>query len=226
MVKSRRKSRPKAPPDKARDSANRLRQLHAEGEEIHAWLQENAKPGKRLIAIQKEAARRGLNRDYVCKAVQLVDPKTGISREDFQRLCKWAEKHGRIVGRGFVARLLSVPKRSRMSMAERYLKEGWSLAELDYELARRYGRRRQGGRRPRMLMSLESTLVGIEGRCLSWSRLNDFLYQPRGDDPPHQHRVHLEDLPDDVRRCIVAMDRAVRQLRQAVSNHLSKARKE
>jgi hypothetical protein len=197
-----------------------LRQMHAEGRQIRDRLDGLTKPGKTVSTIRRAARDLSINLDYAWKSLRFADPARGFSEAELEQLCKWVRRYRRIVGRAMIGKLLTVPKRSRMTFAERMLREGWSLSELDAELARRYGRRKQGGRRPKMLENLKATLIGLDAKCLSWSRLADYLHQPRDTDPPGQRLVHLEDLPDDVRRSIVKVDRAIRELRQVVGSHL------
>ena len=201
-----------------------LREIYAEGQAIRDRLARQTKSGRTVLTIKSEAQKLGINVDYAWKSLKFADPVHGFSEDELDRLCKWVRQYRRIVGRAFVARLLTVPKRSRMKFTETMLRDGWTLSELDTELARRYGRRKHGGRRPKMLENLKDTLLGLDTKCLSWSRLADYLHQPRGADPPGQRQIHLEDLPDDIRRGIVTVDRAIRQLQQVVGNHLFQAR--
>lgn len=206
--------------DRVRASVRLLRQVYAEGQELRQRLAGLTARGAKVAAVAKEAKRRGLNQDYLWKAQAFANPDTGLNEAELTKLCKWIVLYRRVVGRPFVSRILSAPKGERMKVAERFLREGWTLTDLEAELTRRYGHRRQGGRRPKILRDMQTVLSGLDRRCLSWSRFCGFLHQPPGEDPQQQH-VHIEDLPDDLRRDIVAVDGAIRRLAPTVVKHLS-----
>lgn len=220
MAGKERSGRPGAPRDEVLAGVQQLRAIYAEGQEVLRLLAKPAKPGQtKMSRMDKEAVRRGMNRDYLWKSMMLADPRTGLSPEELDQLCQWTKEHRRIVGRAFVSKLLSVPKKSRMPFAKKVLEQGLSLSEIDTELTRRFGRRRQGGRHPRMLGSRRAILVGLDGKCVSWHRLYELLNTPPISGSPR--RVHLADLPEGVQEGIEAVDRAVRKLKKAVEQHLS-----
>ena len=219
MAAGKQAGRPGAKRDKVLASVKLLREIYTEGLGIHRLLAKPAKPGETKIGrVEKEAAKRGMNRDYLWKSQMLADPATGISGEELEQLCKWTTRYRRIVGRGWIAKLVSVPPKKRMAFAEMVLKQGLSLSEMDTELSRRFGRRRQGGRHPRIVASKKAILVGLDTKCVSWHRLYEFLDKPAG--AGASRRVGLADLPEEVQEGIGAVDRAVRKLRKAVQHHL------
>ena len=106
--------------------------------------------------------------------MMLTDPETGIGEEDFERLCEWVREHRRIVGRAFVAKLVAFPRRNEWP-SQRLRKQGLSLNAMDTEIRRRFGRRREGGRRPGILRSKRAVLVGLDGKCVRGARMCKFL---------------------------------------------------
>ena len=79
---------------------------------------------------------------------------------------------------------------------------------------------RQGGRRPRLLGSMDDLLVGLDGRCLSWTRLFDYLHESPDATPPGRHLIHWGDLSDDLQDAITGVVRAAEHLRRVVAAHL------
>ena len=209
--------RPGAPRDKVLAAVRELRELYAEGQKLRNRFAKAAKHGQtKTDLIAKEAEKRGTNADYLWKQFALTNPATGLSPEELDQICKCAIDNRRIVGVALMAKLLSVSRQHRMRFATMVLREGWSLSEVDAELICRRGRRRQGGRRPRLLASVDDLLVGVQGRCLAWSRLYRYLDagQPGG------RQIHWDDVPGDVQEGLRGVMRAIRRLQEVVAAHL------
>jgi hypothetical protein len=217
--------RPGAPRDKVHGAVRQLKEMYAEGQQLWKRFAKPAKDGATKIArIEKEAEKRGTNTDYLWKRLAVTNPVTGFSSDELDQLCKCAIENRRIVGMAMVAKLLSVAKQHRMRFATKILREGWSLSEVDAALIRRHGRRRQGGRRPRLLLSVEDLLVGIDGKCLGWSKLYDWLCEPPDAAPPGRHLIHWNDLPENLQEALVGIIRAAERLRGVVSAHLGQSK--
>ena len=102
--------------------------------------------------VDREAKRRGINPDTIRKARQFADAPTGYSEAEVQALCRLIrevqndrEVGEPVFGKTHLIRLLSVPKRTRQALARRAIEKSWSVADLEAEIARRFGTRRQGG---------------------------------------------------------------------------------
>lgn len=223
MGRQRLEQRPGAPKRQVAAAVQTLRGVYDEGTKLRNRLTKAMQHGARKMAwVEREAATRGTNRDYVWKAIMFADPETGVTHDELDQLCRLVRSHERVVGRAFVAKLVSVPKKDRMKRAEEILRSGLTVSEIDAMLTRRYGRRRQGGRRPRMLANKQDTLIGLDGLCVSWRRLVDFL------NDSHTARssrssVRLDCLPDDVRVAVQVVGKTMGVLREALDQHLRKA---
>ena len=65
MTRRTTKERPGAPLPKVLACVKQLREIYAEGQGIHRMLAKPAKPGEtKIVRVEKEAARREMNRDY------------------------------------------------------------------------------------------------------------------------------------------------------------------
>ena len=75
-----------------------------------------------------------------------------------------------VFGRTHVLRILSVPKRGRKGLQAAAIRGAWSTAELEAEIAARYGSRKDGGRRRRIPADTPGLLAQVEGQCEAWRR--------------------------------------------------------
>ena len=209
--------RPAAPERKVKDGVESLRKIHATGKKIRAAL--------RTITIRAAAEKWRTNEDYVWKMSKFADPKTGFTLVELGRLCRWATDNGRIVGFSLAMKLLTfADKAERMKFAEKVLAEGMSLDEVNTYLVRRFGRRQHGGRRPRMLASVDDMLVGIEGKCLGWSKLYDWLHEPSDAAPPGRLSIHWDDLSADLQEGLTGIVRAAARLQGVAAAHLGQSK--
>jgi hypothetical protein len=220
MTVTRSAQRPGAPKKQVDAAVRTVRAIFDEGVTLRNMLRKATARGERKMAwVEKEAEKRGMNRDYLWKAMMFTDPETGFNTDELEELCRLVKDNRRIVGRAFVAKLVSIPKKSRMMFAEEILTKGLSLNELDDLLTQRYGRRKRGGRRPRMLANRKDTLVGLDSMCVSWTRMFQFLSEEPA--PRTSGRsIRLAGLPDDVRVAVQVVDNSMQVLRQALDNHL------
>jgi hypothetical protein len=116
----------------------------------------------------------------VRKARVFADPTAGYRRDELDELCDLIEEveSGRnddtgvsVFGRTYLIRLLGVrPKRRRRSIQREAIEEGWSVAQLEAEIAKRFGPRRAGGRRPAAAGSVADWLAQAERLCEAWRR--------------------------------------------------------
>ena len=77
-----------------------------------------------------------------------------------------------VFGRTHVIRLLSVrPRSTRAKLQRMAVVNGWSTSRLEAEIARRFGTRRDGGRRRAIPADAVGLLTQVEGMCETWGRL-------------------------------------------------------
>lgn len=170
------KLRPLTRRDEVEAAIDRMRKFFAFGASIPATVDRAAEYGTGVV--DEKAKKAGMSADAVRKARQLVDPVAGYSAAEFAELCELVlrvqsrqDHRGPVFGRSHLCRLLSVTPRSvRAKLARKAIKEGWSMARLNRAIATRYGRRRQGGRRPSIPADREGLLVQIDGMCEQWRR--------------------------------------------------------
>jgi hypothetical protein len=137
--------------DRVAEVLRAIREFHALGCRSRV-----ARPGRGPHgngATEAEAKREGVNADHLRKARAFADPQTGYTRSELDALCRTVrvnfdtfDERGTRFGVAHVMRLLSVPKEDgeRDEVQAELFAGGWSTAELDAEILRRYGRRRNG----------------------------------------------------------------------------------
>ena len=179
--------------------------------------------------IRREAERRGVNEDTVRKARQFADPAEGYTPQELEELCGVVERVQpeqddglAIFGKTHVIRLLSVrPRRKRTGLQKQAIEGGWSTAELEAEIARRFGTRREGGRRRRVPAAPADLLVQLEGMCETWGRWQAAVAREPEDGAAA--RASVRDLPADVRTRLVDVGRRLGRLHRAVVEALAAA---
>ena len=113
-----------------------------------------------------------------------------------------------------VLRLVSVPKAGgrRASIQNAMFVNGWSTAELESEIFRRYGRRGQGGRKGASGTKLGGILVRLDRICTSWLRFHDQLAEREEiDDGPT-----FAELPPNIRSLASSITNGMQRLRIAL----------
>ena len=159
-----------------------IRRLHAIGRKSLK------KPGKRApkLRIDEDAKRLRMNRFTLRKARRFADVDDegegeGYSKDDLNNLCSQIQgqkpigKRETVFCRSHLIRLLDVPKSDRPSFQADAIKQGWTYQRLGAEIAKKFGRRRIGGKRPRMPDDRIGVYEEIEKRCISWQRWNKDL---------------------------------------------------
>jgi len=128
---------------------------------------------------------------------------------------------GAVFGVSHTIRLLSLPKvdgeKGRKQVQKRLFAAGWSVAELDAEIRRLYGRRRQGGRQKRVGGGGE--LLGqLEEFCETWRRWYARINPGEGEaDQP------INKLPAGVRDAVTRAARVIAKLQETVTTAASTA---
>ena len=213
-------NRPGVHRPKVAAGVERFRDIYAQSLEMRERLGGRGKYGKRTQQIAAEAKRRNTNVDYIRKMIKMADPEAGFTADEINAICRLATTHRRIIGLPLAMKLLTIAdKGERQALAEKVLVSGWSLNEMDIELVRRFGRRRQGGRNPARPPNVKAALVQIENMTLAWTR-----WYAQIAEVAESGGVTLADLPDDVQRGLGLTEKTVRRLGLSVARHLTKAR--
>ena len=111
-------------------------------------------------------------------------------------------------------------KRERSALQKEAIENGWSFSRLDSEIARRYGPRREGGRRPRIPKDLTGFLTQVEGSCVAWERWHEELSRnPKEGEARH---VLVTDLSKTLQDRIKVALEGIKGLHGAVSQALKK----
>lgn len=175
--------------------------------------------------IRNKAESTGVNADTLRKARQFAQ---GYSKQDLLDLCNKIRKkqtrkrsRGPIFGVTHVIRLLSVqPAEDRAKMQSLAIQGAWSTADLERHIARRYERRRVGGRHPRIPSDTIDLLIQIEGMCESWRRWEMVLF---GDTPIGKRKHPLLAAKDlsDLNAELTAASTTLRSLHRAVLDALA-----
>ena len=110
-----------------------------------------------------------------------------------------------------IIRLLRVPKgNKRLAITLQAIREQWTKSQLEEEIRRRYGRRKKGGRRPRLPGNLPQLLDALESMCDSWVRWYRAITKNE-DDQPAEH-ARLTDLPAGIKKHVDELSRGIKRL--------------
>lgn len=146
-----------------------LRQFHRTGKEILNMYGLRAIPGEHSMKDMREHFSLPA---HVIRAVRkFADPEHGYNKAELTELCELCGQHNRVVGLTLVRHLLTIPdKATRTQFQYDMIREGWTHSRTETELIRRYGRRRQGGRIPKVAEDLDAALLQVEDLTISWRR--------------------------------------------------------
>jgi len=170
-----------------------------------------------------EAGRRKINTDIARKKRQFADPNHGYTDDELDELCRLCEEHSCAFGVTLVYKLLTIKSRKqRETFQRRAITNRWTLAELEVELRRRFGRRGKGGRKPKAPASKDEALVQLDSMSLTWTRWYDALATDPSLDTPAKSgpRITVEDLPPPVQAQLKKIQRLLKQLRREVEHEL------
>lgn len=181
--------------------------------------------------IGTEAKKRGLNPDTARKARQFADPAAGYTTAEVRALCQLIRgvQPGQgdecaVFGRTHLIRLLSVTKHRRAGLQAAAVRGGWSTAELEAQIAARYGSRRDGGRRRRLPSDVLGLLAQVERLCESWRRWVALVTPAAAGQASKAAAPSLDGLPADVRRRVRDADAAMAKLHVAATEELTARR--
>lgn len=177
--------------------------------------------GKRLI--DAEAERLGVNEDTLRKARQFREE---YGRDGLKQLCQLIrekqsgmERDRPVFSTSHLIRLLTVADKDERELLQREAVAGaWSRQRLNVEIAKRYGPRRDAGRRPYVPPDLGGAYAKIESFCEGFRR---WLEELAREDAAGEHVV-LEDLPAWVRKKVREAGQVLERLQEAVTRELKK----
>jgi hypothetical protein len=206
-----------------RQAVRAIRDFHAVGRGLPPKGKFKDSYGEGVVAT--EAAAKGINEDTIRKARAFADPVAGYSAAELNELCDLievvqtgqTEKGMGVFRPTHVIRLLSVsPKSRRKELQERAIRQGWSTARLEAEIARRYGTRRAGGRKPARARTLDDWLAQTEKLCETWRRWDAALEKT-----DTSGRVGQSEVPADVFQALRAATAKVGSLQNVLTEELA-----
>jgi hypothetical protein len=170
---------------------------------------------------EREARKHGMNPDTLRKARTFADPSVGYSATEVDELCEsiaasWDNfvANGANIGRTHIIRLLGVQKArgKRDSIQNLMFRRGWSTAELEGEIRRRFGRRKRGGRRADIGRNLHELIGHLDSQCEAWLRLDGQLASRQEEGV----RPTFKDLSPPVCSLVNQITKGMRGLRTAI----------
>jgi hypothetical protein len=198
------------------EAIKRLRDAYREGRRLLRECPFGKTYGQGLI-IQK-AAEVGTNQDKLRKLRSFAEPEEGYTQQELQELFKLCRQHRRVIGFSIVVKFLTIgEKTQRAKFQRRAIREGWSLARVEQELVKRFGRRHPGGRRPRIPHTLKGFLADLDTRAFTLLRLINEVQKASGQD---RHRICWTDLPSCVQADLAKVKEDISRLRTGIVGHL------
>ena len=187
------------------EAINRIRVWYQLGSRSLALRSANSRPAVGLVADEAKTLRT--SEAYLRKLRQFADPKSGYTPEQLEQLCKLCRASGRTVGISAILLLVTVhDRRLRGKLQRRFLQEGWGCIRLSQEMRAELGRRRHGGRRPRLASDLAGILAQTDGLVERWVRWERAVSNPS---------VSWQ-LPREVLKGITKVAEAAQELRKTV----------
>jgi len=208
-----------------RRAVRAIRKFHRLGRRVPPKVPQKEAYGEGVIA--RLAKRRRTNEDTIRKARAFADPATGYTPLELEELCGLIEaaQLGQdqklpVFRPSHLIRLLSVhPKGLRKTLQRRAITDAWSTSRLEAEIAKRFGTRREGGRKQAPAKTLEDWLTHTEKLCESWRRWDARLDEVPG--PHDESWVQRRDLPPHLREPVRRAADQVRRLHELVAAGLS-----
>lgn len=181
--------------------------------------------------IEAEAKKKGISGDTLRKARQFADPKEGCTASELRELVKFIREVQpdqddklAVFSKTHIIRLVSVPKRRRLSLQKKAIEEGWSTAKLETEIATRYGTRRSGGRKGHVPRDAIGLLTQIEKMCETWRRwLAEVTPDATEDDADVEHAM-LAELPKAIQQQVRSVGAGLAELQKSVTAELKTRR--
>jgi hypothetical protein len=194
--------------DKAFDQAvERMRRWHRLGS--RSLERRPADTSSHAGAVEEDAARLKVSVAKLRKLRQFADPVNGYDEVRLERLIALCRAKRHVPGITALLRLVSVPAGVHRDRLQRRLVAGhWGVRRLEVEIAGRLGRRRQGGRRPRVADDVAGVLVQIDALVVRWLRWQHEL----------SVRPAYKELRPRLRERIEQVSLAVKELRRAAAH--------
>jgi hypothetical protein len=196
-----------------------IRAYHDQGRESLREMPQRGKHGAR--AIDEQVERLGWNVTRLRKARQFAHRTEGYSRERLNELCRLLREHRPDFGTSHVGLLVTVSWPQRERLQKEGIEGNWSTAELQAEIKKRFGSRKQGGRRRQVSGEPGRVLLQLDEMADTWQRW--FAVVTEGDE---EDRPILDALPEQVRERVRAASRAMNRLREEVTAKLEAIREE
>ena len=152
-----------------------IEERYAIGQEILRQCGERSPRG--LIATL--AQEYGINRDHAQKLRAIADPTKGFSPQELNRWFAIFRKEGAALTISHFVKLVSVPKGpKREGFAADALHHGWSTHQLQSMILSEQGRRKVGGRRPKIVVGPDFDQE-LSQTLWSWKRWLDIALEQK-----------------------------------------------
>jgi|SRR5579871_6272418 len=199
------------------EAVKKIRTFHQLGRKVQR-LRHTAIFGQHQI--DTEAIKLRINPDTLRKARQFAEY---YNQSELNELCSYCraeqlrmEPHQSVFGRSHVIRLVSIgSKKERLRVQRVAITNAWSVAELDEEIAKRFGRRRKGGRRPRIPAERTALLIQLDGMCETWLRWHQNAARTPGE-REEEAPVPLTCLSPRVKRIVAEVSEDLRRLQTII----------
>jgi hypothetical protein len=190
--------------------------------ETNAWGQHG---------IRDQARALGKGAQDVRALRRFADPIRGYDEAELAELIARCEEHGRDIGVSVIRMLLTIPDKScRVELQQRILAEGWSVSKTGDEIIRRFGRRRQGGRAPRVADDPESALIQVQEMAITWRRwVRAFVAKAASGEfttSAPGPKAQQSPLPVELMQDIAAVSSSIDRLSTSVSEQIDKLRQQ
>jgi hypothetical protein len=179
-------------------------------------------PGGDGRALDADAKRRKLTTALLRKARQFAHPEHGYSEDRLKELCRLLRAHRPEFGITHVGIMVTAPWPHRADLQRRCITESWSKSQLEDEVKKLLGPRREGGRRRRVPTDCPLVLVQLDEMADTWQRWHRQATKERT--IGRRIRTVLDLLPEAVRDQVGAVTRAVERLRGAIETALDAER--
>ena len=214
--------------------ARRLREMYETGFRLLKEIPVTNEWGQH--GIRDQALALGKGEQNIRTLRRFADPIRGYDEAELAQLIEQCETHGRDIGMPLIRMLLTIPDKSaRAELQQRMLVEGWSVSETGNEIIRRFGRRRQGGRAPKVADDPEAALIQVQDFAISWRRwvkaFSDkntgagFLITVDNQDRKGQ-QIRRSRVPKKLVEEIEAVSSSIGHLSVSVSQQIDKLRKQ
>jgi len=207
--------------------------MHRMGRRLLAQTPDSSGYGTHVI--REQAGERRLTEPEIRTLRRFADPTVGYTKAELSELIELAAKHKRDIGVTLLRSLLTVPKDERKPFQELMLANGWSASRTSDEIIRRFGRRRDGGRQPKIREHVDAALVQLEDLTITWRRwVRAFVHKNAGEgflvavddqdqNVQQRRRTHI---PDPLLDQIATVTTAIEELAASINRQIDRHRKQ